>query len=113
MTLLTDEQALAHLRINAGDEPNLLLYMGAAEQALRDYTCRTFHANEALLKKAVENGSAGQHPMVVNDAIIAAMLLILGHLYMNREDIVTGASSVELPMNSRYLLAHYRVGMGA
>jgi len=111
--LLTEAQALAHLRIDAGDEPNLSLYMSAAEQAAADYTCRTFYANAIELKFAVENGTAGQHPLVVNDAILAAMLLILGHLYMNREDVVIGLTPTELPMNSRYLLAPYRAGMGA
>ena len=110
---LTEEQALAHLRIDAGDEPNLSLYMNAAEQAARDYTCRTFYASDSELNEAVAQGIASQHPLVITDAIRAAMLLILGHLYMNREDIVIGAVPMELPMNSRYLLAPYRAGMGA
>ncbi len=111
--LLTEEQALAHLRIEAGDEPNLMLYMGAAEQAACDYTCRTFYVSEAALQEAADQGCAGQNSMVATDAVIAAMLLILGHLYMNREDVVTGVTPMELPLNSRYLLAHYRSGMGA
>jgi hypothetical protein len=111
--LLTEKQALAHLRIDAEDEPNLSLYMSAAEQAARDYTCRTFYASDIELDEAVKQGIAGQYPLVVTDAIIAAMLLILGHLYMNREDVVIGVVPMELPMNSRYLLAPYRAGMGA
>jgi hypothetical protein len=111
--LLTEEQALAHLRIDAGDEPNLLLYMGAAEQAACDYTSRTFYISEANLNEAVNRDCAGQNPLVVTDAIIAAILLILGHLYMNREDVLIGLTPMELPMNSRYLLAPYRAGMGA
>ena len=111
--LLTEAQALAHLRIEAGDEPNLRLYMSAAEQAAADYTCRTFHANEEAMNEAVRNGSAGQYPIVITDAVLAAILLILGHLYMNREDVITGISTTELPMNSRYLLAPYRSGLGA
>jgi hypothetical protein len=111
--LLTEEQALAHLRIDAGEEPNLSLYMRAAEQAARDYTCRTFYPSQAALNEALANGNVGQHPLVVTDAVIAAMLLILGHLYMNREDVVIGVAPAELPMSSRYLLAPYRMGMGA
>jgi hypothetical protein len=111
--LLIEEQVLAHLRIDAIDEPNLSLYMGAAEQAASDYTCRTFYASQTALNEAEANGNVGQHPMVITDAVIAAMLLILGHLYMNREDVLVGITPAELPMNSRYLLAPYRVGMGA
>jgi hypothetical protein len=111
--LLTQEQALGHLRIDAGHEPNLSLYMSAAEQSAADYTCRTFYASDLELAEAVKQGIAGQHPLVVTDAILAAMLLILGHLYMNREDVVIGVAPMELPMNSRYLLAPYRAGMGA
>lgn len=50
--------------------------------------------------------------MVLNDAIKAAMLLILGHLYTNREDVITGTIATDLPMGSRSLLQPYRVGMG-
>lgn len=42
--------------------------------------------------------------IVLNDTIKAAMLLIIGHLYANREDTVVGVSIAELPMGSRYLL---------
>lgn len=49
---------------------------------------------------------------VITDAIQAACLLALGHLYANREDVVTGAISTELPMNSRWLLNPYRTGLG-
>lgn len=49
---------------------------------------------------------------VINDAIQAACLLALGHLYANREDVVVGVSVTELPMNSRWLLNPYRTGMG-
>lgn len=93
--------------------PNLLLYMGAAEQAAHDYTGRTFYTDEIELNAALVKGTEGSYPLIVTDAIIAAMLLILGHLYMNREDVIVGVTSSELPMNSRYLLAPYRVGMGA
>ena len=111
--LLTEAQALAHLRIEAGHEPNLSLYMSAAEQAARDYTCRIFYTSDIELDEAVKQGIAGQHPLVVTDAVLAAILLILGHLYMNREDVIIGVTPMELPMNSRYLLAPYRAGMGA
>lgn len=50
--------------------------------------------------------------MVVNAAVKAAILLILGHLYANREDVVTGTIATDIPMGSRALLMPYRTGMG-
>jgi len=50
--------------------------------------------------------------MVVNPAIQAACLLILGHLFANREDVATGVTVAELPMGSRHLLGPYRIRMG-
>lgn len=47
--------------------------------------------------------------IVVTDDILAAILLTLGHLYRNREDVVTGqgAAAIELPMGARALLRPY------
>lgn len=50
--------------------------------------------------------------VVVNDVIRAAILLTLGHLYANREDVVTGVSVAQLPSGVQYLLQPYRAGMG-
>lgn len=50
--------------------------------------------------------------MVCNDLVRAAMLLTIGHLYANREEVVTGPAPTQLPMGSRILLAPYRKGMG-
>jgi uncharacterized phiE125 gp8 family phage protein len=44
----------------------------------------------------------------VPQAIKQAMLLIIGHLYENRQDVVTGTQVNEIPMASRYLLEPYR-----
>jgi len=50
--------------------------------------------------------------IVINSAVQAACLLILGHLFANREDVATGVTVAEIPMGSRHLLAPYRTGMG-
>ena len=47
--------------------------------------------------------------IVVNDQIKAAVLLTVGHLYANREDVVTGASVAALPNGADYLLQPYKV----
>ncbi|NMZ18423.1 phage gp6-like head-tail connector protein [Pseudomonas rhodesiae] len=50
--------------------------------------------------------------MLVNPSIRAACLLIAGNLYGNREDVVVGTISSELPMGSRSMLMPYRVELG-
>lgn len=50
--------------------------------------------------------------MVINSAVQAAILLTLGHLYANREEVVVGASVAQLPQGARQLLQPYRVGLG-
>jgi hypothetical protein len=44
--------------------------------------------------------------------IRAGVLLILGHLFENREDTVAGATVASLPQGSRVVLMPYRVSMG-
>ena len=60
-------------------------------------------ANEVFVKAAAASRMTHQG-IVINDHIKAAMLLIVGHLYAQREDSVVGVSVAELPMGSRYLL---------
>jgi hypothetical protein len=50
--------------------------------------------------------------IVVTSNIKAAVLLILGSLYANRENEVVGATVFALPLGAHALLQPYRVGMG-
>lgn len=110
--LISDAQARAHLRID--DEAEIIaVYIGAAELAAQEFLNRRVFADQIALDAAVLVDDAGTAPMVINDAIRAAMLLTLGHLYANREDVVIGTISSVLPLGSRALLAPYRIGMGA
>lgn len=113
MPLLTPEQALAHLRADADqvDAQDLQLKITAAELLACEHLGRNVYADQGALDAAVVAGTAGDAPMVCNDLVRAAMLLILGHLWANREDITTGAP-IELPNGSRWLLAPYRKGLG-
>ena len=111
--LITPEQALAHLRATADDADMILIYTEAAEQSAVAFLNRQVYADAAALDAAVLAGTAGTSPMVINAALKAAMLLTLGHLYANREDVVIDTTSSELPHGSRALLASYRQGMGA
>ena len=47
--------------------------------------------------------------MVANEAIRAAVLLIVGHLFANREDVVAGVSVAQLPNGAEWLLQPYKV----
>lgn len=109
--LVTPEQALNHLRANADDAAMILLYTGAAEQSAIDFINRQVYADTEALAAAVLVGTGGDSPIVVNDAIKAAILLILGSLYANRENEIVGVSVAELPMGSRSLLQPYRTGL--
>lgn len=53
-----------------------------------------------------------RYGMVIDDLIKAAMLLILGHLHENREEVVTGTTATALPSGAKALLFPYRVGLG-
>ena len=111
--LISDAEARAHLRIDAGEV--ITVYIGAAQNAAVNYLNRQVFETQIALDAAVAAGTAGTDPMVVTDAIKSAMLLILGHLYENREDVVvgsTGNAAVALPMGSQYLLQPYRLNIG-
>lgn len=111
--LITLDQAREHLRAQGGDDDaDLQLKINAAQLLTQEYVGRQIYATQAELDAAVLAGTAGSTPpMVCNDLVRAAMLLTLGHLYANREDVVTGTTSA-LDMGSRALLAPYRQGMG-
>ena len=113
MSLVPLGQALAHLRTEAGVEDALVeLYLGAAEQSAIDYLNRQVFADQAALDAAVAAETAGASPMVVNFAVKAAILLTLGHLHANREDVVTGATVAQLPFGARSLLRPHRLFPG-
>ncbi|MFJ2981196.1 MULTISPECIES: head-tail connector protein [unclassified Pseudomonas] len=86
----------------------------AAAEAEQDHTlrCRLLeHARQALAD-AYDQADAIAYGMVLNPAIQAACLLKLGHLFANREEVVTGTTAVELPLASQHLLMPYRIRMG-
>jgi hypothetical protein len=101
-----------HLRDPDDDDEYLELLTEAAEGQAMDYLNRRFYADQQALDAAVATGEAGESPMLVNKQIKAACLLILGHLYANREDVVIGVAATELPKGSTSLLTPHRVGWG-
>lgn len=109
MPILTTAQAIDHCRADPDADALMVeLYLGAATDAAQDYLGRRVFADQAELDAAVADGKAGELPMVANHAIRAAILLICGHLFANREDVVVGLSAVALPHGSRDLLRPHR-----
>jgi len=83
----------------------------AAAEALADESAKAASiqtAGNGLLRAKVAHRHA-MDGMVVNEAIKAAVLLIVGHLYANREDAVVGVSVAQMPNGSEWLLQPYKV----
>ena len=104
MTIITLETAKLHLKVDTTDrDADITLKLGAAEQAAMDYCNRTIYGAEGV--------GSDLDGVVINDAIKAAILLNLGHLYVNREGVDT-VQKQELPLGIRSLLQPYRIGIG-
>jgi hypothetical protein len=112
MPVISIPIARQHLRDPDDDDQYLELLLNAAEDQAMRYLNRRFYADTEAMNAAVLADEAGESPIVINASIIAACLLILGHLYANREDEVSGTITSELSMGSRALLTPYRVGWG-
>ena len=83
----------------------------AAAEALADETAKAASiqtAGNGLLRAKVAHRHA-MDGMAVNEAIKAAVLLIVGSLYTQREDAVVGVSVEQLPNGAEWLLAPYKV----
>lgn len=111
MDLVSIEQVRAHCRASSDDDTMLEVYAGAAEQQAQDFLNRRVFADSEAMAAAVLDGSAGDDPMVTNNAITAAILLLTGHLFRNREAVTT-ESARELPLGVTQLLWPHRVGLG-
>lgn len=64
--------------------------------------------SEATYRDAIAEASRCIHGLVINGSVQAAILLMLGHLYANRSDVVVGAQAFELPQGAKALLRPYR-----
>ncbi|WP_295850979.1 head-tail connector protein [uncultured Xylophilus sp.] len=109
--LVTPDEARTHLREEA-DYPIDAIKLGAATEYAQQFLNRRVYPDAQAMAAAVLDGSAGKNPMLVNDLIKAAILLIFAHLNANREDTVSGAAVTEIPMGSKSLLWPHRVGLG-
>lgn len=110
MRIVTADQVRAHVRIGSTDT-QADIYAEAAEQAAQDFLNRQVYPDTNALAAAVLDGTAGDDPIVANPAIVAAVLLITGHLFNHRET-VADAAVAELPMGAHALLWPHRVKLG-
>ncbi|MBN3758163.1 phage gp6-like head-tail connector protein [Paraburkholderia sp. Tr-20389] len=113
MAELVDAQLVSgYLRIDAGAEDAVVqMLLDSAVQHTTDYLNRRVFANETDLAAAVKSGTAGEHPMIVNAAIRAAILKLTAELFANRENSALGVVS-EIPFSVRNLLRPHRITAG-
>lgn len=113
MELITLEQARAHCRADTDDDTLLDLYGSASEGAAQQFLNRRVFPDADSMAAAVLDGTAGTDPMLVNDSIRAAVLLLLGHLYRTREEVQgSDGATVQVPLGAHSLLWPYRIGLG-
>jgi len=92
--------SVSYYTLNLGTEPNkIMLASGYTWPSSRGYT------NDVKIRFVAGYASEAAVPA----ALKAAMLLIIGHLYENREDIVIGRQVNEIPKGSEYLMLPYRL----
>lgn len=75
-----------------------------AQRAAKGYAARAYRDAQTVACETY----AG---IVINPQIEAAMLLTLGHLFENRQDVQQGTLQ-ELPIGATHLLFPFRVGLG-
>lgn len=76
------------------------------ERAIVECGAREAYAHAQLAARRTYLG------IVVNDAIRAAILLTLGLLWENREDLIIGTTAVPLPGGAAALLRPHRISQG-
>ena len=83
----------------------------AAAEAMTDSTEKSaaLQVAEAAYMRALVAYRQVFDGIVVNDQIKAAVLLTVGSLYAQREDVVVGASVAALPNGADYLLQPFKV----
>lgn len=113
MSIIELSVAKQHLRIDESDEDTIVqLYLDAAEEVASEYIGRKFFKDATCLEQAIANDTSLDSPIVINNSITTAVLLITGHLYMNREAVTPGVLT-EMPLGAIHLLQPFRINLGA
>lgn len=110
--LVTLDQAKQHLRVIGDDEDSdIALKLSAATGMAVAFLDRAVYPTQADLDAAIAAGDPGPCPLVANDMVRAGILLLLGDLYANREEVTSGQVN-RLPTGARACLLPLR-RMGA
>lgn len=111
--LVPMDVAKNHLRVDP-DYPDsqVSVYLGASERLAEEFMNRKVYATPEEMAAAILAGDAGEDPIVINDLILAAILLMMAHLHANRENTVVGATVDTIPNGFEVLLRPFRLGMG-
>ncbi|WP_407906778.1 head-tail connector protein [Escherichia coli] len=86
------------------DDKLLTLYSGAAARYVENWTRRKLYETENS-----PGYSDDPAPLLLNDDVKAAILLLTGHWYANREVVNTGNITTALPFTVEALLQPYRI----
>lgn len=100
--LATLKQHLRHEASYTAEDTTMQAYLDGAEDVVARHLCRPLIASGAT-------PSLGTFELPLPASVTAAILLMAGHLYANREAVVVGVTSSAIPMAVQYLLAPYRV----
>lgn len=107
MSIIDLTTAKNHLRVDTADDDALIqLYLDAAEKAAGSHCNRTFYADDTAMGADADGLVLPDEP-----AVMAAVLLTLGHLYENRASVDT-VQKQELPLGLASLLQPYRINIG-
>lgn len=104
MSLVDIALARSYCRSSPADDARVGVQLGASECFVVDFLNRRVFATEQDMQAAVTAEAAGDLPMVVNDAIRAAILEYTLALYDNRGS--------EVEQRVRGMVYPYRVGLG-
>jgi len=111
--LVTLAQAKEHLRVRHDHEDSdIQLKLNAATRMAIAYLDRDVYATQVELDAAVSAGTARPCPLLVADddmdMVRAGILLTLGDLFANREEVVTGTITSQLPTGAKACLRPLR-----
>lgn len=98
------------LELDFSDDDALLgVYRNATVEYVENYTGRALLKTEDELPQDEDGEPDADYALVINDAVRSAMLLMIGHWYVNREAVVIGSIPAEVPMAVTALLQPYRI----
>lgn len=105
--MLELEVVKEHCRVDSdftGDDALLNLYTGAAARYVETWTRRKLYESEESPGYAEDADS-----ILPGDDVKAAMLLLIGHWYENRETVSVGQAATDIPFTVESLLQPYKI----